>query len=253
MGGTDVEEDTVQVTLAYGRDGLTVELPDDAAVITPVQHPPAPDVTAELRRALREPVSGPPLRERVRPGQTVAISACDGTRAQPRHLMIPAVLEELDGIVDLDDVVVLVATGTHRANTEDELRAMFGDEVVDTVRIVNHDSRARDTHRWMGTFGDGVPVWLNEQWVDADVRITTGFVEPPFFAGFSGGPKMVAPGLAALDTVLVLHDAKRIGDPRATWGVTQGNPVHDDVRAIAADTVGITYSFYVVLNTRQQV
>src|SRR3954465_8291975 len=254
MDALDGEEDDVrQVTLAYGREGLTVELPDDAAVITPVQHPPAPDVTAELRRALREPVSGPPLRERVRPGQTVAIPACDGTRAPPRPLMSPAVLEELDGIVDLDDVVVLVATGTHRANTDAELRAMFGDEVVDSVRIVNHDSRAGDTHRWMGTFGDGVPVWLNKQWVDADVRITTGFVEPHFFAGFSGGPKMVAPGLAALDTVLVLHDAKRIGDPRATWGVTEGNPVHDDVRAIAAAAGGVTYSFDVVLNTRQEV
>jgi nickel-dependent lactate racemase len=241
-----------QVTLAYGRSGLTVEVPDDAAVITPVPHDAAPDVPAELRRALREPVSGPPLRERVRRGQTVAISACDGTRAQPRHLMIPAVLEELDDVVDLDDVVVLVATGTHRANTDAELRAMFGDAVVDSVSIVNHDSRARDTHRFVGTHGDGVPVWLNERWVDADVRLTTGFVEPHFFAGFSGGPKMVAPGLAALDTVLVLHDAKRIGNPRATWGVTQGNPVHDDVRAIAAAT-GVTYAFDVILNQRQEV
>jgi nickel-dependent lactate racemase len=162
------------------------------------------------------------------------------------------VLEELDGIVDLADVVILVATGTHRANTDAELRAMFGDAVVDSVRIVNHDSRASDTHRFVGTFGDGVPVWLNEQWVDADVRITTGFVEPHFFAGFSGGPKMVAPGLASLETVLVLHDARRIGDPRATWGVTVGNPVHDDVRAISAAT-GVTYAFDVILNREQQV
>jgi nickel-dependent lactate racemase len=95
-------------------------------------------------------------------------------------------------------------------------------------------------------------VWLDEQWVAADVRLTTGFVEPHFFAGFSGGPKMVAPGLAALDTVLVLHDARRIGDPRATWGVIEGNPVHDDVRAIAAAT-GVTYAFDVVLNMEQQV
>jgi nickel-dependent lactate racemase len=242
-----------QVTLAYGRDGLSVELPDDTAVITPVPHAAAVDVPAELRRALREPVAGPPLRERVQRGQTVAISACDVTRAQPRHLMIPAVLEELDGIVDLDDVVVLVATGTHRANTQAELRAMFGDAVVDSVRIVNHDARAGDTHRFVGTYGNGVPVWLNEQWVDADVRITTGFVEPHFFAGCSGGPKMVAPGLAALDTVLVLHDAKRIGDPRATWGITQGNPVHDDVRAITAGAGNVTFAFDVILNTEQQV
>jgi nickel-dependent lactate racemase len=241
-----------QVTIAYGRTGLSIEVPDDAAVITPVRTAPAADVRGELRRALREPIAGPPLRERLRPGQTVAISACDGTRAQPRHLMIPVLLEELDGIVDLDDVVILVATGTHRANTDSELRTMFGDEVVDAVRIVNHDSRATDTHRFVGMLGDGVPVWLNELWVAADARITTGFVEPHFFAGFSGGPKMVAPGLAALDTVLVLHDARRIGDPRATWGVTVGNPVHDDVRAIAAAT-GVTYGFDVILNSDQQV
>jgi lactate racemase len=240
------------VTLAYGRGSLDVELPEGTQVVTPVPTPANADVRAELRRALREPVSGPPLRERVQRGQTVAISACDITRAQPRHLMLPAVLEELDGIVDLDDVVVLVATGTHRANTEAELRAMFGDAVVDSVRIVNHDSRAPDTHRFLGTFGDGVPVSLNELWVDADVRITTGFVEPHFFAGFSGGPKMVAPGLASLDTVLVLHDARRIGDPRATWGVTAGNPIHDDVRAIAEAT-GVTFAFDVILNQEQQV
>src|SRR5689334_4800012 len=241
-----------QVTLAYGRGGLAVELPDDAAVILPVHHEAAADVPAELRRALREPVAGPPLRERVRPGQTVAISACDGTRAQPRELMIPVLLEELDGIVDLDDVVILVATGTHRPNTEQELRAMFGDAVVDTVRIVNHDSRAADTHRYVGTFGDGVPVWLDEQWVDADVRITTGFVEPHFFAGFSGGPKMVAPGLAALDTVMVLHDARRIGHPNATWGVTEGNPIHDDIREIAR-MVGVDFSVDVTLNREQKI
>jgi nickel-dependent lactate racemase len=240
------------VRLAYGRTGLRIEVPDDAAVITPRHAAAAPDVRAELRRALREPVSGPPLRERVRRGQTVAISACDVTRAQPRHLMIPALIEELDGIVDLDDVVILVATGTHRPNTDAELRAMFGDGVVDAVRIVNHDARARDTHRFVGTFGAGVPVWLNELWVDADVRLTTGFVEPHFFAGFSGGPKMVAPGLAGLETVLVLHDARRIGDPRATWGITEGNPVHDDVRAIAAAT-GTTYGFDVILNRDQDV
>jgi len=240
------------VSLAYGHSRLPVEVPDDAAVVTPVPTPAATDVPAELRRALREPVSGPPLRERVRRGQTVAISACDVTRAQPREAMLTVLLEELDGIVDLDDVVVLVATGTHRANTEPELRAMFGDAIVDSVRIVNHDSRAGDTHRFVGTFGDGVPVSLNALWVDADVRLTTGFVEPHFFAGFSGGPKMVAPGLASLDTVLVLHDAKRIGSPRATWGVTVGNPVHDDVRAIAEAT-GVTYAFDVILNQDQQV
>ncbi|GAA4160244.1 nickel-dependent lactate racemase [Phytohabitans flavus] len=241
------------VELAYGSNGLVVDLPDGrTTVITPHPRPAAADERAELRRALRDPVAGPPLRERVRRGQTVAISACDGTRPQPRHLMIPAVIEELDGIVDLDDIVILVATGTHRGNTDAELRAMFGDEVVDGVRIVNHDARDGSTLRWVGRLGKDVPVWLNREWLDADVRITTGFVEPHFFAGFSGGPKLVAPGLAALETVLTLHDASRIGDPRATWGSTVGNPVHDDVRAIAAGT-GVDFAFDVVLNREQRV
>ncbi|AYC43849.1 MULTISPECIES: nickel-dependent lactate racemase [Streptomyces] len=243
----------MKVRLAYGRSGLDIDVdPRTATVVEPVHHEAAPDQSAVLRAALRDPVAGPPLRERVRPGQTVAISACDGTRPQPRHLMIPAVLDELDGIVRLEDVVVLVATGTHRGNSEAELRAMFGDEVVDSVRIVNHDARDAGQLTWMGTYGKDVPVWLNREWVEADVRITTGFVEPHFFAGFSGGPKLVAPGLAALETVLVLHDAARIGDPRATWGVIHGNPVHDDVRAIAEAT-GVTFALDVVLNRDKDV
>jgi lactate racemase len=243
----------VKVRLAYGESGLDIDVDERAAtVVQPVHHAAAADQVDVLRAALRSPVAGPPLRDRVRPGQTVAISACDGTRPQPRELMIPAVLAELDGIVDLADVVVLVATGTHRGNNDEELRRMFGDEVVDSVRIVNHDARDRDRLTWMGTHGNDVPVWLNQEWVDADVRITTGFVEPHFFAGFSGGPKMVAPGLAALETVLVLHDAARIGDARATWGITHGNPVHDDVRAIAAAT-GVTFALDVVLNRDKDV
>ncbi|MFJ8723333.1 nickel-dependent lactate racemase [Streptomyces sp. NPDC093269] len=238
----------MKVRLAYGRSGLDIEVdPRAATVVEPVHHEGAADQVAVLRAALRDPVAGPPLRERVRPGQTVAISACDGTRPQPRHLMIPAVLDELDGVVRLEDVVILVATGTHRGNDDSELRAMFGDGIVDAVRIVNHDARDAGQLAWIGTYGNGVPVWLNREWWEADVRITTGFVEPHFFAGFSGGPKLVAPGLAALETVLVLHDAARIGDPRATWGITHGNPVHDDVRAIAEAT-GVTFALDVVLN-----
>ena len=105
----------MKVRLAYGRGGLETDFPDEAVVVAPEHREAAADQLAVLRRALREPVAGPPLREQVRPGQTVAISACDGTRPQPRQLMIPAVLDELDGIVRPDDVTVLVATGTHRA------------------------------------------------------------------------------------------------------------------------------------------
>ena len=247
------DQDTVDVRLAYGRTGLTVTLPADrTTVVSPVTTAAAPDVAAELRRALRQPVAGPPLRERVRPGQSVAVSLCDLTRPQPRQAMVEALLAELEGITTKADVTLLVATGTHRGNTDPELRQMLGDEIVDTMRIVNHDARDDSSLRWVGTLGDGVPVWLNALWVDADVRITTGFVEPHFFAGFSGGGKLVAPGLAGLETVLTLHNAARIGSEKATWAVCEGNPVHDDVRAIAAAT-DVTFALDVALNTEQQV
>jgi nickel-dependent lactate racemase len=243
----------VRVELAYGSDGLTVDLPADRTTVVEPLHPPAAaDARAAVLEALRKPVAGPPLRDVARAGGTVAISICDGTRPQPRDIVVPAILEELEGLVRMDDIVVLVATGTHRGNSEDELRAMLGDEVLAAVRVVNHDARDDATLTWMGRFGAEVPVWLNSEWAAADLRITTGFVEPHFFAGFSGGPKLVAPGLAGLETTLTLHDAARIGHPEARWGITRGNPVHDDVRAIAAAT-GTHFSLDVVLDGEQRI
>ena len=238
----------MKVQIAYGERGLEVDLPPDrTTVIVPTHDPPAPDALEAVRTALRQPISGPQLRDVVHRGQKVAISVCDGTRAQPRRIVIPAILDELDGIVPTWRTSCPVATGTHRGNTDDELRAMLGDDVLDSVRVVNHDARDVASLVWLGRFGADVPVWLNREWVDADVRITTGFVEPHFFAGFSGGPKMVAPGLAGLETTLTLHDAKRIGHPNARWGVTDGNPVHDDVRAIAAGT-GTHFTLDVIID-----
>ena len=130
---------------------------------------------------------------------------------------------------------------------------MVGDEVADSVEIINHDARDRDSLVYLGIHGNGVPVWLNKRWVDADIRITTGFVEPHFFAGFSGGPKLVAPGLAGLDTVLTLHNAQRIGDRRATWGICEGNPVHDDVRAVVGAVGKVDFALDVVLNREQAI
>lgn len=238
----------MEVDFAYGTSGLRVELPDGRTTLVRPNHPPAaPDGRLEVLRAMREPVSGPPLRERVRKGQTVAIAICDGTRPQPRSIVVPALLEELDGVVRTEDIVVLVATGTHRGNTASELESMLGRDVLSAVRTVNHDARDEASLTWAGRLGQDVPVWLNSEWLEADVRVTTGFVEPHFFAGFSGGPKLVAPGLAGLATTLKLHDAKHIGHPDARWGVTTGNPVHDDVRAIAQAT-GVTFALDVTLD-----
>src|SRR5581483_11499312 len=140
----------------------------------------------------------------VRRGQRVAISVCDITRAQPRREMLAALLAEMAQI-PADDVTILIATGTHRVNTPAELEAMLGRDIARRYVVVNHDSRDRSSLVDVGQTSTGVSVALNRRWMKADFKITTGFVEPHFFAGFSGGPKMVAPGLAALETVLVLH------------------------------------------------
>lgn len=210
------------------------------------------DPPALLAETLRRPVGRPRLRDAVRPGQRVAVAVCDGTRPQPRELMLRALLDELASVSRPEDLVVIVATGTHRPNTPAELGDMLGEDLASRLAVVNHDGEDRSELVWCGRLGADVPVWLNRTWRDADVRITTGFVEPHMFAGFSGGPKLVAPGMAALETVLTLHDSARIGHPRATWAVTSGNPVHDDVRAIAAST-GVDFAFDVVLNRDQQI
>ena len=240
--------DRMKADLAYGDEGLTVELPASCTVIVEPHHRAGvAEPSKALRQALMRPVAGQPLREQVRKGQSVAISVCDGTRPQPRGLVLAAILEQLEGVVKPSDVVVLVATGTHRPNSPAELDAMFGADLLDAVQVVNHDCRDASALTYLGRLGDDVPVWINSRWLAADVRITTGLVEPHFFAGFSGGPKMVAPGLAGLETVLTLHDAKRIGHPSARWGIIDGNPIQSDVRAIAAAT-GVSFGLDVVIN-----
>jgi len=123
----------------------------------------------------------------------VAISVCDITRAQPRQETLTALFAEMPDI-SAEDVTILIATGTHRTNTPAELETMLGADIARRYRVVNHDSRDPASLAYIGKTTTGVAVYLNRAWLDADIRITTGFVEPHFFAGFSGGPKMVAPG-----------------------------------------------------------
>ncbi|HEY1307471.1 MAG TPA: nickel-dependent lactate racemase [Vicinamibacterales bacterium] len=242
----------MRLRLDYGSDGLEVTLPEErVTVIEPVPRPAVPDAHATLLDAIRAPLDRAPLRELVRPGQRVAISVCDITRAQPRIEMLRALFDEMPH-VSPGDVTILIATGTHRTNTPPELERMLGREILSCYRVINHDSRAPATLGRAGTTSTGVPVFLNREWLDADFRITTGFVEPHFFAGFSGGPKMAAPGLAGLETVMILHDVHHIGHPLATWGVTEGNPVHDDVREIAR-MVPVHFAVDVTLNREQKI
>lgn len=242
----------VKLKLDYGSNGLTVDLPEErTTVIEPLHLPAAPDPAATLRQAISAPLGRRPLRELVKPGQTIGISVCDITRAQPRQLMLEALFAEMPG-VRKEDVTIFIATGTHRRNNDAEIERMIGAEFARTCRVVCHDARDNPSLVDVGRTSTGVRVLLNRGWVASDFKITTGFVEPHFFAGFSGGPKMVAPGLAGLDTVMTLHDATRIAHPKATFGIIEGNPIHEDIREISRMT-GVDFSVDVTLNRDQKI
>jgi nickel-dependent lactate racemase len=241
-----------RVELAYGRTGLGVEVASEADVLEPRYVAGVADEAVAVRNALRSPGFGVPLRDRVPRGASVGISVCDVTRPFPGQRVLPVLVEELQ-TWGCGPITIFIATGTHRACTPAELNQMLGNDLQGHCRIVQHDAFDASRHRQVGTvLGTATPALIESAFLDQDVRITTGFIEPHFFAGFSGGPKMVAPGLAALETVLDLHSAARIGNPCATWGIIDGNPVHDAVRAIAA-TVGVAFNLDVTLNRQHQI
>jgi nickel-dependent lactate racemase len=224
----------MRVELPYGRELLPIEVPDGATVLRPHAVEALRDVPGDVLRSLRAPIAGAPLRERVRAGQKVAVVVSDITRPVPNELLLKPVLSELAevGIPDAD-VMIVNGTGLHRVNTDDELREMLGAEIASRYRIVQHVARDRSTLTEVGR-SKGVPVELCTAYVEADVRIITGFVEPHLFAGYSGGPKGVMPGVAGADIVMSNHGAPNLAHARARWGVTHGNPVWEEVNATVA-------------------
>ena len=224
----------MQVDLAYGRTGLTVTLPDENVdIVEPVELPGVADPMVALRDALRQPMGTRPLAELAGVDDTVAIVFCDITRPAPNHLMVPAILAEL-AHVPRENFVLINATGMHRPNTAAELCEMLGEDIVANYRIVNHDSKDKSQLRFLGETSSGGPVWINSHYLDASVKILTGFIEPHFFAGFSGGAKLILPGIAGADSVMHNHNAAMIGHPKATWGHLEGNPIHREHREAAA-------------------
>ena len=243
----------MEVRLAYGKIDLEITLPDDVSV-TVVEPRYVTELTDEVdavRDALRRPIASPPLKALVKPSNRVGIVFSDITRPTPNHLILPPLLGELDHLPD-EQIVLFNSTGTHRPNTEAELRAMLGDEIVARYRIVQNDAHDRSSHVRVGKTASGNEIWIHKEFVNCDVRILTGFIEPHFFAGFSGGGKAIMPGLASLETVMRNHNAANLDSPMARWGITQGNPLWEEVREAAA-MVQPTFLLNVTLNRDKQI
>lgn len=229
-----ISGEEMKVNLAYGKNGLEVDLPERGVeVIEPRFVKGLEDEAASLRHALRHPVAAAPLSELATPESSVAIIFPDRTRAMPSDRVLPVVLSELEQ-VPRDNITLINAVGTHRSNTPEELEAMLGRGILDNYRIVQHQPRNRSSMVHLGASQYGNQVWVNKDFVQASLKILTGFIEPHLFAGFSGGPKAVLLGVGAFESILRNHSAPMLDHPNATWGETADNPIYREMSEIAA-------------------
>jgi nickel-dependent lactate racemase len=245
----------LRLTLDYGRTGLPVELPADRVVgplaIRDVPHLPYPEQA--VAEALEHPIHSPPLRTLAQGRRDACILVCDITRPVPNATILRPMLRALhDAGLRRDQVRILVATGLHRASTPAEKLEMLGPEVVDGYRVEDHDGTRLEEHTHLGTTPRGVPVWIDTRYVSADLKIATGLIEPHLMAGYSGGRKLICPGVAALETVKRWHSPAFLEHPKADCGILEGNPVHEENTRIAR-MAGCDFIANVTLDSRRRV
>jgi len=243
------------VHLEYGRTGLDVELPDRNVVKCLGYRPAQPlgDPAAAVRRALAEPIGTPPLAQLACGRRSACVAICDVTRPVPNATILGAVLPVLEESgIPRDRILILVATGLHRPNLGDELAEMVGRPIASAYRIENHQGQELAEHVCLGESPRGVPVWIDRRYVEAELKITTGLIEPHFMAGFSGGRKLICPGLAALPTIRVWHGPRFLEHENARSGALAGNPVHEESTWIARHT-GCDFIVNVVLDAERRI
>jgi len=240
------------VRLLYGRGGMDLRVPAAATILTG-QHPPAVgDAPTAVRAALASPIGSPPLSELLaakRP-ETVAITVSDITRPVPNKQFIPAMLAELNaaGIADAR-IVIIVGTGMHRPSTAEELEFILGADILKRVEVIDHTADRPET---LTKVSDDPPVSVAARFAEADFRIVTGYIEPHFMAGFSGGRKGVCPALVDLPTLQRFHGYDTLANPRADNGVLEGNPCHEIALKVAR-TVGVDFLFNVAITQDRQI
>lgn len=232
------------VHLAYGKEGVVfpLDIPGmEPALLLPKDPPALADPHAAFVEAVRNPHGSEALKSVVKNALTAArargrlpqvtVVVADHTRPVPDHLLLPWLAQEI-GVPD-HCITVLIGTGTHRGSTPEELERMLG-AAATRFRVLNHQCENQEDLVFLGNSSCGGECWMNRHWVEADLRIATGFIEPHFYAGFSGGSKAVIPGIAGLETVRHFHRATLIAQPTATWAKTSGNPLQRLTREMTA-------------------
>lgn len=216
----------------FGKDGIEVEVPDrfNCHEVRSRKAVAVGDETGAVNDALDHPIACEPLADLARGAETAAISVCDITRPAPNRITLPPLLKRLhEAGITKDNIIVPIATGLHRAATKEEVDIIVGPEIAANYRVVSHNARALDEHRYLGATRRGTPVYVDERFVNADLHITLGFIEQHLMLGFSGGRKLIVPGLAAQETIKVIHSPTFIREPLATEGSIAGNPLHEEL------------------------
>jgi nickel-dependent lactate racemase len=210
------------------------------------------DEADTVRNALAQPIGSPALAELAKGKRRITMITSDHTRPMPSRITMPVLLEEIRRGAPAAELTILVATGLHRATTQEELAERFGAEIVAHERVIVHDCRDTQNLRQLGNLPSGGSLTLSAYATEADLLVAEGFIEPHFFAGFSGGRKSVLPGVAGYDSVVYNHCADFIADPRARTGVLHGNPIHEDM-VYAAKAAGLAFLLNVLLDDRHRI
>lgn len=239
------------LTLRYGTQGLLLRVSDSMTVLKGAAMRDLPDPPHAVGKALAEPIGCPPLRQiaKRRPVRSAVITISDITRPVPNELLVTEILRELNaaGIAD-DKVTILIATGMHRPSTPQERRQMLGDDLLRRCRVIDHQADQADD---LLLICDDPPVRVNRHYVEADLRIVTGLIEPHFMAGYSGGRKGICPGLVDLDTVQRFHGFRTMADPSSVEGRLEGNPCHVEAMRVA-ESVGCDFLVNVAITHQRQ-
>jgi nickel-dependent lactate racemase len=244
----------MRVRLEYARSGLEVELPDDRVVRTLAYKNAAPlaDPLSTVEQLLLQPNGTLPLASLARDKRDACIAICDITRPVPNELILRPILSTLEAAgIPREKITILVATGLHRESKPEEIVEMVGPEIAANYSIFDHCGQRIEEHTYLGESPRGVPIWIDSRYVRADLKITTGLIEPHLMAGFSGGRKLICPGLAALETVKVWHGPAFIEHPNADCGILDGNPVHEENTWIARRT-GCDFIVNVVIDSERR-
>ncbi len=224
----------MQTALPCGQQRLTLALPDHARLLASRPAPVLADSAGAVAEALAAPLGTPPLAELARGRRSACVVISDITRPVPYRLLLPPLLRTLEAAgIPREGIVVLVATGMHRPNLGEELRGIVGDEVYGRYRIENHHCRREGDARRVAEI-DGAPIEINRHYLDAELKVLTGLVEPHMYAGYSGGRKSLLPGIASFRTMQFMHSFAMIAHPRVTNCVLEGNPFHEAGEGVAA-------------------